>query len=150
MSLSATDGNSSYQRVSSGKTPPPAPSAAYAKRYFISIHSSNIHSLRSFKELGNYKQKREDIDHQRCALHWLPPMTLYLQQLQQQQSMALSYLLLITPLGLGGQGPEPYLQMYNSQLSVSLLLQLLWAALLPLQTPSLINHKGSLQPSLPL
>ncbi|KAG2020663.1 pumilio/RRM domain-containing protein [Coprinopsis cinerea AmutBmut pab1-1] len=33
MSLSANDNNSSYSRVSpSGKTPPPAPSAAYAKR----------------------------------------------------------------------------------------------------------------------
>ncbi|KAF4576841.1 hypothetical protein EYR36_004821 [Pleurotus pulmonarius] len=32
MSLSATDSNGSYSRVSSGKTPPPAPSAAYAKR----------------------------------------------------------------------------------------------------------------------
>ncbi|OAX35900.1 hypothetical protein K503DRAFT_802462, partial [Rhizopogon vinicolor AM-OR11-026] len=32
MSLSASDNNGSYSRVSSGKTPPPAPSAAYAKR----------------------------------------------------------------------------------------------------------------------
>lgn len=32
MSLSATDNNGPYSRVSSGKTPPPAPSAAYAKR----------------------------------------------------------------------------------------------------------------------
>ncbi|TFK72504.1 hypothetical protein BDN72DRAFT_312008 [Pluteus cervinus] len=32
MSLSANDNTGSYQRVSSGKTPPPAPSAAFAKR----------------------------------------------------------------------------------------------------------------------
>lgn len=32
MSLSASDNTGSYSRVSSGKTPPPAPSAAYAKR----------------------------------------------------------------------------------------------------------------------
>ncbi|KII89020.1 hypothetical protein PLICRDRAFT_40670 [Plicaturopsis crispa FD-325 SS-3] len=32
MSLSASDNNGSYPRVSSGKTPPPAPSAAFAKR----------------------------------------------------------------------------------------------------------------------
>ncbi|KIP09275.1 hypothetical protein PHLGIDRAFT_339402 [Phlebiopsis gigantea 11061_1 CR5-6] len=32
MSLSASDNNGSFSRVSSGKTPPPAPSAAYAKR----------------------------------------------------------------------------------------------------------------------
>ncbi|KAH7930832.1 hypothetical protein BV22DRAFT_1124596 [Leucogyrophana mollusca] len=32
MSLSASDNNGSYSRVSSGKTPPPAPSAAFAKR----------------------------------------------------------------------------------------------------------------------
>lgn len=32
MSLSATDSNGSFARVASGKTPPPAPSAAYAKR----------------------------------------------------------------------------------------------------------------------
>ena len=33
MSLSASDNNGSYSRVPSGKTPPPAPSAAFAKRY---------------------------------------------------------------------------------------------------------------------
>ncbi|KAI0797827.1 hypothetical protein C8Q75DRAFT_20970 [Abortiporus biennis] len=32
MSLSASDNNGSFSRVSSGKTPPPAPSAAFAKR----------------------------------------------------------------------------------------------------------------------
>ncbi|EMD38583.1 hypothetical protein CERSUDRAFT_113767 [Gelatoporia subvermispora B] len=32
MSLSASDNNGSFPRVASGKTPPPAPSAAYAKR----------------------------------------------------------------------------------------------------------------------
>ncbi|TCD65406.1 hypothetical protein EIP91_002705 [Steccherinum ochraceum] len=32
MSLSASDNNGAFSRVSSGKTPPPAPSAAYAKR----------------------------------------------------------------------------------------------------------------------
>ncbi|KAG6337211.1 hypothetical protein ID866_1883 [Astraeus odoratus] len=32
MSLSASDNNGSYSRVPSGKTPPPAPSAAFAKR----------------------------------------------------------------------------------------------------------------------
>jgi protein JSN1 len=32
MSLSANDNNGSYSRVASGKTPPPAPSAAFAKR----------------------------------------------------------------------------------------------------------------------
>ncbi|CCL98953.1 uncharacterized protein FIBRA_00961 [Fibroporia radiculosa] len=32
MSLSASDSNSAFSRVTSGKTPPPAPSAAYAKR----------------------------------------------------------------------------------------------------------------------
>ena len=36
MSLSASDNNTSYSRVPpSGKTPPPAPSAAFAKRYFL-------------------------------------------------------------------------------------------------------------------
>ena len=36
MSLSTSDNNGSYSRVPpTGKTPPPAPSAAYAKRYFI-------------------------------------------------------------------------------------------------------------------
>jgi protein JSN1 len=40
MSLSAND-NGSYPRVASGKTPPPAPSAAYAKRSVLSFRLDN-------------------------------------------------------------------------------------------------------------
>lgn len=39
MSLSASDNNGSYSRVPSGKTPPPAPSAAFAKRCFQFLFS---------------------------------------------------------------------------------------------------------------
>jgi protein JSN1 len=46
MSLSASDNNSSYSRVSSGKTPPPAPSAAFAKR---------AREIQAEERLGRYR-----------------------------------------------------------------------------------------------
>ncbi|KAF9227976.1 hypothetical protein BS17DRAFT_774557 [Gyrodon lividus] len=46
MSLSASDNNGSYSRVSSGKTPPPAPSAAFAKR---------AREIQAEERLGRYR-----------------------------------------------------------------------------------------------
>lgn len=46
MSLSASDNNGSYSRVPSGKTPPPAPSAAYAKR---------AREIQAEERLGRYR-----------------------------------------------------------------------------------------------
>ncbi|KAH7889747.1 hypothetical protein F5I97DRAFT_1800375 [Phlebopus sp. FC_14] len=46
MSLSASDNNGSYSRVPSGKTPPPAPSAAFAKR---------AREIQAEERLGRYR-----------------------------------------------------------------------------------------------
>ncbi|KAH0830523.1 hypothetical protein J3R83DRAFT_1975 [Lanmaoa asiatica] len=46
MSLSASDNNGTYSRVSSGKTPPPAPSAAFAKR---------AREIQAEERLGRYR-----------------------------------------------------------------------------------------------
>ena len=67
MSLSASDG--SYARIPpSGKTPPPAPSAAYAKRSLFS-HSTLFSSLISYPGQGscNLKACQLDIALQPCV-----------------------------------------------------------------------------------
>ncbi|CAK5279602.1 unnamed protein product [Mycena citricolor] len=91
MSLSAD--NSAFRAPPSGKTPPPAPSAAYAKR---------ARELQAEAGLsGRYRRLR-------CALSNLADRLLTRYPHRHDASDAQPYLRPITPQVSGGQGLEPY------------------------------------------
>jgi hypothetical protein len=115
MSLSASDNNGSYTRVPpSGKTPPPAPSAAFAKRYFALLLFSFIPNSSLSQELEKLKDWEVDTD-PRLSVHshrgGLHPTRLC--PLLRLQGMAHLCHPRITLLGLEGQGLGPYLPTFN-------------------------------------
>jgi len=118
MSLS-TDNSPSFSRSNpSAKTPPPAPSAAYAKRFFFNPFPPFFLLTLSSTEPVSFKQSKTSLQHGigllRCALSHLVVLLLTrFRHLSFHPPMPALCLLLITRPGLEGPGLEPYLPMFS-------------------------------------